>query len=59
MHKLLYIFIYIMFINITGCSDTPNISEKDKTIQKHIDMNKQEAQQAQNEYNKIKNERTN
>jgi hypothetical protein len=48
-----------MFINITGCSDTPNISEKDKTIQKHIDMNKQEAQQAQNEYNKIKNERTN
>ena len=52
---------YILSISlvITGCSNEPSITQKDKIVHKHIQSNKQEAKIAQEEYSKIKNQRIN
>jgi hypothetical protein len=55
--KLFYIL--IISLVITGCSNEPSITQKDKIVHKHIQSNKQEAKIAQEEYNKIKNQRIN
>jgi len=52
-------FILIISLFIIGCTDTPPLTQKGKTIHKHIQSNKQEAKLAQEEYDKIKNQRIN
>ena len=53
------VFIINILLFTIGCTPMPSIYSKKSTIHKNIESNKQEAKLAQEEYNKIKNQRIN